>query len=158
MKTVEEAIKNLIDLEMTALRKSLDRVTEERDRFSRALGREEAAHLLTEQTYHQMQQERDRLKAENGVLESLRQKPCACACHTVAGHADEPTMGMMLAEAQKEIARLKTDLGDMTANCGTLKHVTRLSAQENARLRRALTDCMQVCDEWKEDSLEGVEQ
>ena len=38
-------------------------------------------------------------------LERVRKEPCACACHSVGGHTDEPTMGMALEERVKDLER-----------------------------------------------------
>jgi len=53
-------------------------------------------------------------------VERLRKEPCACACHSVGGHTDEPPTGMALMDmtrrclkAEADLDRLATDYTDL---------------------------------------------
>ena len=78
-------------------------------------------------------------------LTVLRQQPCGCACHSVAGHTDEPTVSMMLSDAVKGLVALRQRLEDAySKDRGKTKEINVLVA-ENRTLRQRLEKAARFC-------------
>ena len=64
-------------------------------------------------------------------LERLRAEPCGCACHSVGGHTDEPTMGMALMDMTKRALTAEAKLAALKGRtCETCRH-QRYEAETN---------------------------
>jgi hypothetical protein len=50
------------------------------------------------------------LAAARVEIERLLAAPCGCACHHVAGHTDEPTVTMMLADTTRDLTAARAEL------------------------------------------------
>ena len=73
-------------------------------------------------------------------LERLRAEPCTCACHSVGGHTDEPTMGMALMDMTKRALTAEAELATLRARtCATCRH------------QGAWEDGTLVCHEWSDN-------
>jgi len=49
-------------------------------------------------------------------VERVRKEPCACACHSVGGHTDEPTMGMALMDMTRRCLKAEADLDKLATD------------------------------------------
>ena len=73
-------------------------------------------------------------------VERVRAEPCACACHSVGGHTDEPTMGMALMDMTKRALTAEAELATLRARtCATCRH------------QGAWEDGTLVCHEWSDN-------